>query len=275
MSLKSFTKALKFWARALCALGCVTISAFYGVIASAALLLVNKQGLAQWTTARSFKFVMKYVMGMNAVVINEEILTKYPRAVIVSNHQSELDLLALGALFPKNCTVTSKSSLKYVPFLGWYMILSGTFFIDRGNSTRARRTMENALKRLKTGTQRVFIFPEGTRSYTTEPALLPFKKGACHLAISAQVPIIPCVVSNTAKMYSPRNRVFEKGTMTITVLDPIPTEGLTSQDVTALNDKLRDVMLKEVMKEASTTVDGVDESLVTESPDSHTPLLGS
>lgn len=41
-------------------------------------------------------------------------------AVFVGNHQTELDVLFLGHMFPKYCSVTSKKSLQYVPFLGWF-----------------------------------------------------------------------------------------------------------------------------------------------------------
>lgn len=33
---------------------------------------------------------------------------------------SELDVLMLGCIFPKYCSVTAKKSLKYTPFLGWF-----------------------------------------------------------------------------------------------------------------------------------------------------------
>jgi lysophosphatidate acyltransferase len=41
-------------------------------------------------------------------------------AVFVGNHQTELDVLMLGSIFPKYCSVTAKSSLKWTPFLGWF-----------------------------------------------------------------------------------------------------------------------------------------------------------
>lgn len=41
-------------------------------------------------------------------------------AVFVGNHQTELDVLFLGHMFPKYCSVTAKKSLRLVPFLGWF-----------------------------------------------------------------------------------------------------------------------------------------------------------
>lgn len=98
------------------------------------------------------------------------------------------------------------------------MALSGTIFIDRGNRLDALRAFEGAAAEMKRERQNVFIFPEGTRSYATGPELGPFKKGAFHLAVQAQVDIIPVVAANYAGVLNVRARRFRAGT--------IPVQGL-------------------------------------------------
>lgn len=75
------------------------------------------------------------------------------------------------------------------------MSLSGTVFIDRGNAKDARQAMAGAATEIREEKQSVYMFPEGTRSYAKDPTLLPFKKGAFHLAVQAGVPVVPVVVA--------------------------------------------------------------------------------
>jgi lysophosphatidate acyltransferase len=206
------------------------------------LTLIGKQGLSQWTTARVFYFACKLILGIDVVIKNPEYLTTRP-AVFLSNHQSELDILMLGATFPQYCSVTAKKSLKYYPFLGWFMAASGSVFIDRANRDNALKAFESAAEKVNREKQSVFMFPEGTRSYYQEPGLLPFKKGAFHFAVQGQIPIVPYVVSNYSKFFSFQKRVFEPGTIEIEVLPPVETKGLTGADVNSLHKKCRDDML--------------------------------
>lgn len=64
---------------------------------------------------------------------------------------------------------------------------------------------------MNTERQSVYIFPEGTRSYASEPDMLPFKKGAFHLAVQAQVPIVPIVVANYSNVLHMQTRTFRSG----------------------------------------------------------------
>jgi lysophosphatidate acyltransferase len=61
----------------------------------------------------------------------------------------------------------------------------------------------------------VFLFPEGTRSHAEEPGMLPFKKGAFHMAVKAQVPIIPIVFGNYSQIYSSSNFRLREGVIPI------------------------------------------------------------
>lgn len=58
----------------------------------------------------------------------------------------------------------------------------------------------------------VFVFPEGTRHLSDEPHLLPFKKGAFHMAVRAGVPIVPVVCENYSKLLKP-GKYFRRGTL--------------------------------------------------------------
>lgn len=95
------------------------------------------------------------------------------------------------------------------------MSLSGSVFIDRKNSTSAREAMSGAAEHIRRDKQSVYMFPEGTRSYYKEPGLLPFKKGAFHLAVQAKVPIVPVVVANYSNLLDVRAFVFKSGRIAI------------------------------------------------------------
>lgn len=123
------------------------------------------------------------------------------------------------------------------------MTLSGSIFIDRVNRNNALKAFESAIKQVKAKRQSVFIFPEGTRSYYTEPGLLPFKKGAFHFATQAGIPLVPFVVSNYSKIFSFKTRTFEPGTIVIEVLEPTDTANMTGEDVNSLLEKTRENML--------------------------------
>ncbi|OAA56475.1 AtaAp protein [Cordyceps fumosorosea ARSEF 2679] len=237
-----------FFARCLAMYATFFGSAVFGVVSSIVLTLLGHQNIAQWATARAFLYSARLTTGSSFVVQDPaDVLGTTRPAVFIGNHQTELDVLMLGAVFPKYCSVTAKRSLKHIPFLGWFMSLSGSIFIDRSNSKDARQAMQGAADEIKARRQSVYMFPEGTRSYTKEPTLLPFKKGAFHLAVQAGVPIVPCVVANYSHLLYPKEYRFNAGTVPIKVLDPIPTKGLTSADVDELARTTRELMLKELV----------------------------
>lgn len=238
------------------------VCTIYGTIASAVLKALGLHyRYAQWTTARAFKYLGKLATGVEFVFVDdgEKILQTTKPAVILGNHQSELDILMLGSLFPMNCSVTAKKSLKKIPFLGWFMTLSGSIFIDRADRSQAMKAFEGAAAAMKSQQQSCFMFPEGTRSYSDEPMLLPFKKGAFHLAVQAQVPIIPTVAENYSRVLNIKARRFNAGTLRMRgmtydqtlcnrtdrcqVLSPISTQGKTAADVDSLLQEARESML--------------------------------
>ncbi|VEU23586.1 DEKNAAC104675 [Brettanomyces naardenensis] len=239
-------KAIKFYTKGILALNIMIFSATYGVFCSIVLSICGKRDYSQYSVARLYYTLLSFFLRLRIEVDRPELLSKLP-AVLISNHQSEMDVYILGKVFPPKCVVTAKKSLKYVPFLGWFMSASGTFFLDRANRKEALTTLNKALTDLKKRQGGIFMFPEGTRSNSPTPTLLPFKKGAFHLAVQGQIPIVPLVVSNTSNIYSLKLQNFNTGTIKIKVLDPIPTSGLTKDDVPDLCLKTEELMRKAVV----------------------------
>jgi len=209
---------LGFIARVLSGYMTLIVSASYGTIASAILKLLGLHyKYAQWTTARCFKWLGALFLGVKFDILDNgrQILDSNRPAVFVVNHQTELDVLLLGAIWPLHCSVTAKKSLRNIPFLGWFMTLSGSVFIDRVDRTQAMKAFEGAARDMRERKQSVVIFPEGTRSYSAEPMLLPFKKGAFHLAIQAGVPIVPVVAENYSRVLNVKAKRFNAGTIRV------------------------------------------------------------
>ncbi|KAF2858955.1 putative 1-acylglycerol-3-phosphate acyltransferase [Piedraia hortae CBS 480.64] len=236
--------ALEYYGRMLASAFALTASAVIGIIASICLSFSGQRALGQWAGARAFKWTMWYVTGIEFVVSDPGNYHSIRPAVFVANHQSELDVLLLGYTFPKHCSMMAKSSLKYVPFLGWFMLLSKAVFIQRKSHTKALAAFAGAAEQMHTNKQSVFLFPEGTRSYSPSPTLLPFKKGAFHLAVQAQVPIVPVVAANYSHLFNTKKKTFKPGKVETKVLEPIQTKGLTKDDVNKLLNETREKMLE-------------------------------
>ncbi|KAF9924080.1 1-acylglycerol-3-phosphate O-acyltransferase [Linnemannia zychae] len=236
-------KKAQFLAKCIIVLLATLVMSFAGCFISIACALVNKRYIINYVVSRLFAILAAKPCGVTYKVVGEENLNHHP-AVVVCNHQSSMDMMVLGRVFPTNCVVMAKKELLYFPFLGIYMKLSNAIFIDRKNHKKAIESTTQAVSDMKKHNSGIWIFPEGTRSRLDKADLLPFKKGAFHLAIQAQFPIIPIISEGYSHIYDSSKRSFPGGELEIRVLEPIPTAGLTADDVNDLMEKTRNVMLK-------------------------------
>jgi len=156
--------------------------------------------------------------------------------ILVSNHQSLLDIMALCHLRQPFKWV-AKASLFDIPLMGWAMLLAGYIKLSRGEHGSIRRTYERARRWLASGIS-VFFFPEGTRSRTGQ--LGPFKNGAFKLAMDTQIPIVPIVITGTRDMLVRGSWLFGwGGQVRITVLAPLQPAHYHDDGATRLRDDAR------------------------------------
>ncbi|WWC62404.1 uncharacterized protein I303_105000 [Kwoniella dejecticola CBS 10117] len=234
---------------------------FFALLIGLVCTLTGKRLNTNYYVARTFYHVAGPILGWKFEVEGEEYLWKLEgegggvagkkgrSMVMVGNHQSMVDILYLGRIFPKHAAIMAKKSIKWIPGLGWWMMMSGTVFINRSNNKSAVASMTQAGDDMKRKRISLWIFPEGTRHMSAEPDLLQFKKGAFYLAVQSGVPVVPVVCENYHRLFDGKTQ-FNRGTLKIKVLPPIPTTGLTAADVPALMEKTRDMMLN-TLKEIS------------------------
>ena len=114
--------------------------------------------------------------------------------VIMSNHQSLVDIPVLYQSIPGSVRMVAKKEMFRVPFLGPAMKAAGFINVDRSNRQRAIDSLTEAQAQLQRGIS-VWIAPEGTRS--SSGVLGPFKKGGFYLAQNTGAPILPVSVWGT------------------------------------------------------------------------------
>lgn len=151
------------------------------------------------------------------------------------------------------CTVVAKRELFFAWPFGLAAWLCGLIFINRMQSDRARVQLCKATTNIKNKKIKLWIFPEGTRRNTGH--LHPFKKGAFHVAIDAQIPILPVVFSSYGTFLDDKNKRLDSGKIIISTLPPISTIGLNKADLDKLMSHTYDVMNNEFQLTTKEVVD--------------------
>jgi 1-acyl-sn-glycerol-3-phosphate acyltransferase len=164
--------------------------------------------------------------------------------VVVPNHQSLVDALAVACL-PANLKWIGKRSAFQLPWLGWAFSLAGYVPVLRTDRADGRRALARLRRYLAEGVP-VGLFAEGTRS--RDGQLKDFKAGPFKLAIEAGVPVIPVAISGAGAAMPADQPWIKPSRITVRILEPIPTRGLTAEDVEPLRATVRQRLLEAVEK---------------------------
>lgn len=161
--------------------------------------------------------------------------------VIISNHQSILDILLINCLRYRFKWISKIENMK-VLILGWYLRMADYIIINRGNKESKEEMIEKSYQYLKHGTS-IMMFPEGTRSVDREIGF--FKRGAFQLAIGANKPILPILIDGSGGVLPKHGLIFSTGhKIRIKIFDPVPPESFNTDDSDILSLKFNTFMTK-------------------------------
>ena len=159
-----------------------------------------------------------FLAGASLEVKGEEKISPEETYIFLSNHQSFMDIPTLFRGIPNRLHFVAKKGIKYVPFIGWYMLAMGMIFIDRLKGSQSMKSLKKAATLIRRG-RSVILFPEGTRS--AEGEITPFKKGAFILALEAMVKIVPVALVGTGNLLPRGSGIFHPRDLSLAIGEPI------------------------------------------------------
>lgn len=162
-----------------------------------------------------------------------ERLPKHGPFVLIANHTSHLDALALAAALP----------LRWLDRI--HPIVAGDYFFQKRSLAAFAATALNALpiwRRQKTGCARALlglrarlsaeeaiyiVFPEGARS--RDGIMHPFKPGLGLLVAETDVPVLPCYLSGAFAAMPPHRAFPRRSMVSLEIGQPMTFESIPNE----------------------------------------------
>lgn len=183
---------------------------------------------------RVAKFVIHHVPGTTYSYVNDSHESFATPAMIVSNHQSHLDLMGVMMMTPKLIILT-KNWVWHNPFYG-IIIRYADFF----PMTDTEQMMDDLSLKIKEGYS-VVIFPEGTRSATCR--IQRFHRGAFYLAEKLNLDIIPVFIRGFGKVLPKTSFHLHPGHLSLEVWPRMKRQDIAGTDYRVLTKKIHQMYI--------------------------------
>jgi 1-acyl-sn-glycerol-3-phosphate acyltransferase len=193
----------------------------------------------RWRAIRGIARAALAAIGVSVTVTG---LERLPRgnAMLVFNHSSYMDVLALTAVLPGEPLYVGKRELASQKFAGPLMRRLGTLFVERYDIGGSLADTQAIIAAARQGRNMVY-FPEGT--FTRRPGLSAFYLGAFKVAAEAGLHVFPGIIRGTRSMLR-SDQWFPRWTpLGVRIEDAIIPSGTDFASLVQLRDAVRGVIL--------------------------------
>ncbi len=206
-------------------------------------IMVDRTFITYHYLSKIFSGGILFISGVKVKIFGLDNIDKNATYVFVSNHASQFDITVLQWGVPNRLAMIFKKELSRIPFFGWQLKFGPYIMVDRKSPESGMKSIEEAKELMKNKGISVLVFPEGTRSKTGE--LLPFKRGAFHLAAKVGYPIVPVTIIDSDKIMPKGSFKLKRGTIKLIFDSPINTDNIKSKvDELQLMDNIKTIMQK-------------------------------
>ncbi len=173
-------------------------------------------------------------------ILHPERISKGRSYVIVANHQSFYDILAIVTTLGIQFRWVIKKGILKLPLFGYALYAARNIFIDRSNPREAMESIRKGTDRLPPGVS-IVIFPEGGRSM--DGSIRPFKKGGFVIAVEKKWPILPVTINGSRAIHAKTARGVSPGVIEVVISEPIDTALYGPESMDALIERARSAVI--------------------------------
>jgi 1-acyl-sn-glycerol-3-phosphate acyltransferase len=178
------------------------------------------------------------IMGKKLSIHGKENIDKNKKYIIIANHASLFDIVAITSFYPKVSWFGHERLLK-VPVFGRFLKLTDYVPFKEPTVSNTRHMLEQLMEKAKD--QSVALFPEGTR--TLNGKINPFYRGFIYLFRTRDIGILPLTLNGFYDL-KPKNRFYINfgSKLEVIIHKPIPREELTDKSDNEIIDKVKSVI---------------------------------
>ncbi|WP_086227967.1 lysophospholipid acyltransferase family protein [Campylobacter sp. P0109] len=166
---------------------------------------------------RKWTKMQRFLIGYKIDVIG----SPDPRAnMIIANHQSMLDIMALEEIHPANICWIAKKEIGDIPFFGNIIKIPKMISVDRKDPRSLPKIIKLAKERISEG-RVIAIFPEGTRGNGSK--ILKFKSGANIIANKLNLVVQPVLIIGSRKIIDSKTISVNSGSFKVIYMDIVDT----------------------------------------------------
>ena len=167
--------------------------------------------------------------------------------LIISNHLSDFDPLALIYWSEKPLSFVGKVEVRKFPFIGTASAALGGFFMDRDDLRQSLKVMRSMEEKLQSEPTPFLIYAEGTRNRKPWTPTPDFHPGSFKSAMRISKTILPMAIFGTQRPLSMHSN-YKRYPVEMTFFDPITPADYEGLSTVELSVKTHELIANEVKK---------------------------
>ncbi len=171
-------------------------------------------------------------------ITGQENIKKEEKYILISNHASLFDIVAIMSFYPDVSWFGHERLLK-IPVFGHFLKLTDYVPFKEPTFRNTRHMLEQLLQKSKD--RSVALFPEGTR--TIDGKINPFFRGFIYLFRSRDIDILPVTLNGFFDL-KPKNRFYINfgSKLSVIIHEPVSKETLAEKDDAQIIETVRTII---------------------------------